>query len=161
MSSRYATFSIPLVIAAYGLLASLSRDSSSIESRNAHAGMPKTKSLRLMWSNIRAPSVNQMSPILLCATLGIALVGAGHSFREGLREGRIEKDRRESQQPVICAIESQPDDAIGVFGNKAVVRRNAAILKRLGYSVFADSERYCRPPSIASATTGPVQATTR
>jgi hypothetical protein len=45
---------------------------------------------------------------------------------------------------VICAIESQPDEAITVFPAKDVARAHAALLKKLNYSVYADADLRAR-----------------
>ncbi len=115
LSSRYATYSIPLVVAVYVIFASQSRERRS-----------------------------RVATDLMCATLGLAMLGVGVSFVWGLHAGQESWQKRDYQRFVVYAVDSQPDEAISISPVKDDVRKYAAVLKKLKYSVFDDTELRAR-----------------
>jgi hypothetical protein len=109
LSSRYATVSIPLVVAIYVIFASQS---------------------------VEKPSL--LGVVLTRTVMFMAVVGTGFSFVEGWKEGKSNKLFCENQQFVICTIDSQPDSVIKVFWSTSLLRQYVAVLKELKYNVFAD-----------------------
>ena len=117
LASRYATATIPLVVAIYVIFASQSA------ARRSAAGMSLTGIVLLM-----------------------TVAGTSFSFVEGHREGRSVKAFRIWQQAVVLTmIDWQPDLMIQLYPpSKNVVRQGALVLKKLGYSVFADADVHPR-----------------
>jgi ABC-2 type transport system permease protein len=110
-SSRYATFSIPLVAATYVIFASQT-----------------------------GKRFARISALLTGAVLSLTVFGTSVSFIDGLEYGRRIKEIYQWQQMVVCSIDSQPDEMIMVHPSKDVARKYSAVLKKLQYGVFADQD---------------------
>jgi hypothetical protein len=113
--SRYATVSIPLLVAIYVIFAAQS-----------------------------AKKLNVVGISLMSIVLLIAVVSTSVSLVTGWQQGRATRRYREYQQFAICTIDVQPDFVIKVFWSPDFVRQCSAVLKELGYSVFADTELCAR-----------------
>ena len=112
VASRYATFSVPLVVATYAIFASQSAY------RPSWAGMSLT-----------------------AATLLLMVLGPAFSFGEGWQAGQSISQFRRYQQFVLCTIDMQPDSTIHVFPPSVdFVRQYAALAKKLKYNLFADPD---------------------
>ena len=111
MSSRYATFSIPLVIAAYVIFASYSRD-----------------------------KANRASLHLMRVTLCLAILSVSICFVRGHWIGQEMKQEWEYQRFLIRTIDSQPDEALCTYPVKSQLREFVETTKRLKCNVFADAE---------------------
>jgi len=120
-SPRYATFSIPLLVATYVVLISQHRKN----------GKPAAG-----W---------------LTVVLPLAMVfGTVTSFSDGWNAGRYTWLSREYQRFVICTLDAQPDEIIQVFPPERLreIRPAAAMMKKMRLNVFSDPawcERYQIP----------------
>jgi len=117
LSSRYATYSIPLWIAVYAMLASFHRN--------------RIHRFAAPWA-----------AVLFMAML----IGSGVSFVDGWETGRIHRNLQKYQQFVICTIDAQPDALIQTAAPNRidVVRRYVPVLKKLQFNVFSDPALYER-----------------
>ncbi len=112
VSSRYATLSIPLVVAIYAVFASRSAQKPDV------------------------PGVALTGFVLVAMVLGV-----GVSFGEGRRTGETYRQHRGYQQFVIYTIETQPDWTIKVYPPPVdFVRRYTAMARELKYNLFADPD---------------------
>ena len=132
LTSRYATASIPLVVAIYAIFASQS-----------------------------AKKLNMIGISLMSVVLVMAVAGTADSFVEGRKEGGSTRTFRNWQQVVIATIDSQPDAMIQVYRPPlSFIRQSVAFLKERGYSLFAypDLCARCQLPDPSLPT---IAATTR
>lgn len=128
LASRYATVSIPLVIASYVICATENREK-------------------------RHPVPIALAALLLM----LAVAGAALSVPYGLALGRSGREFGEYQQFVVATIDQQPSEIVyqaNLFlaDGAALVQHAAAVLKKLKYNVFADAElcaRYALPDPAA------------
>jgi hypothetical protein len=109
LASRYATFSIPVVIAVYVILASQNRE-----------------------------TPNRLAKHLMRGTLILAILGVSASFVRGVRIEQISSEDRDYQRFVTYTFQSQPDEAITSYPVKADLRIYANMVKPLHCNVFAD-----------------------
>ncbi len=116
--SRYTSYSILAIVGIYGLLAT------------ATFGMRSSA-----------------KTVLLILLSGSVLLSAGIAYSRGIEVGREVKENRERGAYVLSTYRSQPDDVFSkreLFARRKgaeVIKPRAAILERLGYSVFADPPR--------------------
>ena len=117
-SSRYATLTIPLVIACYVLSIPQARD-----------------------------RLRRVGLFVARATLGLAVVGTGRSFAKGLFAGECNWSECVYGQTIICTIDSQPEimrryiyDHQLVHESENTLTDAVAVIKKLKYNVFADPE---------------------
>ena len=131
LASRYATFSIPIVIASYAIFV--------VQGRQR-----------------RHPATIAAAAVLLI----MAVAGTAFSLSPGLTLGRSGREFRQYQQFMVATMDQQPGEIAGLVrvfpGDRTgVVRHAAAVLKKLKYNVFADEElcaRYTTPdPSVRGA----------
>jgi hypothetical protein len=121
--SRYTSYSILAIVGVYGLLAT-----TALGER----------------SSIRRPCIRT---ILLVLMSGTVLLSAGIAYSRGIEVGREVKESRERAAFVLSTYKSQPDKVFyerELFARRKgaeVIRPRAAILERLGYSVFSDSSK--------------------
>jgi hypothetical protein len=121
--SRYTSYSILAVVSIYGLLAT-----TALGKR----------------SSIRRPCIRT---ILLVLFSGTVLLSAGIAYSRGIEVGREVKESREKAAYVLSTYKSQPDKLFykhELFARRKgaeVIRPRAAVLERLGYSVFSDSSK--------------------
>ncbi|MGW8258021.1 MAG: hypothetical protein ACWGMZ_11085 [Thermoguttaceae bacterium] len=118
LSSRYAAFSIPLVVATYVVLAS------------------------------QSGKKNRICLVLTITIGIMAVFGTAGSFIDGLAEAEAERNVLKWQQFVLCTIDLQPDEVIKLYPSPDIPRKYAKVLKKLKYHVFADPElcESCRMP---------------
>ena len=124
LSSRYATFSILVLIGTYGILSLLIAVKPSL------------------------PIVAMWGALFSLIVLGLIL-----SLVEGQREGRQSRQDMEYLAFAFCTGESQPDEALErSAGPRApALRRGAEFLKQHQWNIFASSdvcERYATPSTI-------------
>lgn len=111
MLSRYTAFSIPGVVALYGLLVSLATNA---RSRAAVA--------------------------LMCVVLAAMLAGVLRSYQFGIETGRAVEDSRQQAARILLAHEAEPLAAFTIFGHDPRrVQAHARFLDRHDYSTFAVS----------------------
>lgn len=128
LSSRYATFSIPLIIATGVLLA------------------PR-----------RGEKFFLSGVLLTGAMAGLAILGTGQAFITGMGIGEAHREFRRYAQAAVCTMDSQPDEMICVINNYHISGKRDVLLgyvdtvKKLKYNVFADEELYARS-QVASPT---------
>jgi hypothetical protein len=132
LSSRYATYSVVVVIGLYGLLSTL-LDQKSVLVVGA-------------W----------------CAVLGLSLAGTAASLVDGVRSGRYARMAHEYQAFVFATSDSQPDGVVqmGAGPRAPEWRRGLAFLRTHGWNVFSDAEllvRYATPPGDAKVMSQPAQ----
>jgi hypothetical protein len=120
LASRYATLTIPLVIASYVLAIPRGSD------RLRLAGL-----------------------FLASATLSLAIVGAACSFPNGLYQGEFTWSLRVCGQTTICTLGSQPEamrrhiyDYVPFHASEKTLINAVAVMEKLKYNVFADPELY-------------------
>ena len=133
LSSRYALFSIPIVISTLCIFASF------IKTRLRFLGVFATGLI-----------------------ISLVVIGVINSDCDGLEIGRGEKLRRMYMQAAMCTIDSQPDAVVHQIHNffdssgKSTVSDNMAAMRKLKYNVFANDEFFARNqlplPSLPTAT---------
>jgi hypothetical protein len=111
MMSRYATFSMPLVVAVYVLIASQCRD-----------------------------RVDHLAERLLRGALILTMVAVGICFFRGFMIGSRVRCEREAARQIFATMDSQSDQTlVQYYPDVAEIRRDAAELRRMQYSFFAES----------------------
>ena len=109
--SRYAAFSVPGVVALYGLLANLSLNARS-----------------------------RVAAALLCVLLAVVLAGVLRSYQFGFEAGRAVEDSRQQAARILMEHETEPPAAFTIFGHDpSKVRRYARFVDRRDYGIFAKS----------------------
>lgn len=109
--SRYAAFSIPGVVALYGLLANLSLNARS-----------------------------RVAAALLCVLLAVMLAGVLRSYQFGFEAGRAVEDSRQQAARILIEHETEPLAAFTIFGHDpSKVQRYARFLDRRDHGIFAES----------------------
>jgi hypothetical protein len=113
--SRYSSYAILAIVGLYGLLATTTFGTRS-----------------------------SIKTTLLVLLSGTVLLSAGVAYSRGIEVGRVVKENRERGAHVLLTYESQPNEVFSkreLFARRKgaeVIKPRAAILERLGYSVFAD-----------------------
>ena len=109
--SRYAAFSIPGVVALYGLLVNLSLNARS-----------------------------RVAATLLCVLLAVMLAGVLRSYQFGFEAGRAVEDSRQQAARILIEHETEPPAAFTIFGHDpSKVQRYARFLDRRDHGIFAES----------------------
>ena len=114
--SRYATFSIPGVVALYGLLANLALNARS-----------------------------RVAAALLGVLLVAVLAGTVYSYPRGIEAGRQTEEARMQAARILADHENEPLAAFTIFGHDpSRVQRYARFLDRHDYGIFAEDRRHGR-----------------
>jgi hypothetical protein len=129
--SRYSTFSLPTVLATYGLLVERFLDDRG------------TRGVRRWLS----------SAILLGILCAVIVPSVPISYARGMAAGERTREVRETAAIVLGTYEFQPEEHITdyLYPRSETVKNRAPVLERLNYNVFADG----RNPTNTSSRTPP------
>ncbi len=120
LSSRYACFAVPTVIATYVFL------------------IPKA-----------GDPLRRTRTAGTCVMLILMFVGIAHSFDEGLAAGTLWRELKLYGQTAICAADSRSDGMLQVYyPRKDVLLETIGIMKKLKYGPFADADLCAQSQSL-------------